>query len=135
MLFRSVQSTSLDVAIALIRPSLGTIDHIKPKALGGKSNKYNYVWTDQDCNNRKKHTLLAEFIHTEPQIVKNIQNYFDFFIQQLNNGRIKGLVNYLHNVAKTIDTETRGEITPDLNRLRKAIPDYYNGKHRYNRSV
>jgi len=145
------QRSSREIGQRLVSPSTGTVEHIKPRSLGGASDDVNYMLECAGCNNPRGNQIFSDFVADNPQMIHNIpvgtdmgglsteewvkihpehkgniQKHFDEVIDKINDGTIEGHDWYPALVAKTIEKESSGSVVLDLSRLKttiKSAPD------------
>lgn len=79
-------SNSNTIGYYLLRPSVATIEHIKPTHDKGKNDMSNWALACEADNNKRMHTRQEEFLTKfDP---KNPQKYFDDIIKAANEGLI-----------------------------------------------
>jgi hypothetical protein len=135
--------TSSEIGQRLLVPSVGTVEHIHPDSLGGAYSDKNFMLECGTDNSLRGSLPFSDFVAANPGMIHNIpkgtdlgklsikdwikkhpehkgniQKYFDAVIEKINNGEIKGHNDYLDMVAKTIEEESKGAITPDLSTFR-----------------
>lgn len=115
------QRSSSEIGQRLVSKAVSTIEHIKPQAREGENAVENYILECAGCNNSRGDTSLDEWIKTaHPEMPKNIQKHMDIIIDLINKNKIKDFVYYPAEVAKTLESESKGLIKLDLSRLKKA---------------
>lgn len=108
----------------LLKLSVGTIEHIKPQAKGGKDRVENYLLECGECNHTRGEIPLDDWIEVHPEMVENTQKYFDEIIEKINNGDLKGLENYPNMVRGALQAQSKGTLDYDTSALKPQ-----KGKH------
>lgn len=111
-------SDSLKVGKRLLKLSVGTIEHIKPQAKGGKDKLDNYLLECGECNHTRGEIPLDDWVEDHPEMKVNIQKYFDEIIEKINSGNLKGLENYPNTVKGAIMAQSKGTLTYDTSALK-----------------
>ena len=109
---------------ALIEPSVGSLEHIKPRhpqdgSEGGKNTFSNYLYASKEWNTRRKNMPLDKWVEKNPQIKENMQKYMDAVIEKINSR--KALSNcrvYPIIAAETVAIESKGLIKLDVSKLK-----------------
>ena len=70
----------------LLRPSIVTIEHMKPKSKGGPNEMYNYALACERDNNIRSNGDMEEFITQFP--IQNQKNYFKEIFEEVKKGNI-----------------------------------------------
>ena len=118
------QKSSKQIAMALIEPSVGSLEHIKPRhpqdgSEGGKNTFSNYLYASKEWNTRRKNMPLDKWVEKNPQIKENMQKYIDAVIEKINSR--KALSNcrvYPIIAAETVAIESKGLIKLDVSKLK-----------------
>ncbi len=109
-------SNSETIGFYLLRPSVATIEHIKPTHDKGKNNMSNWALACEHDNNKRMHTKLEEFlVKFDPE---NIKIYFD----EIQEASIEGLIDPLDVISEAKAFEDEGNVTVDLSKIK----NYYN---------
>lgn len=87
------QRDSIEIAKRFLSNSIVSIDHIVPKSKNGKKNWTNYIPKCRDCNSSEGDLFFYKRIINNPEIIKNIQIFFDKIIGMINAGK-KVMDNY-----------------------------------------
>ena len=128
-----VERDSHDIIRALMIPSLGTIEHVRPRSPlvkngGGANLMQNYIMECSRDNNLRDCMPFREFVKNYPQFFgDNIQKYIDVIIERLNNGELRGFENYPLQISRTLRRQTKGKIRLDISALRElqGYQEYY----------
>lgn len=113
-----------NIAMALLRPSVGSLEHIVPRhpsdgSPGGTNKFSNYIYACCELNSLRKNMPLAEWVEKNPDVPQNMQKYIDAVIEKINkkqamqNCRVYPLL-----VAKTLYKESNGKINLDVSKLK-----------------
>ncbi len=109
-------SNSETIGYYLLRPSVATIEHIKPTYDNGENNMSNWALACEHDNNKRMHTKLEDFLKKfNPE---NIRIYFD----EIQDATIEGLINPIDVLSQAKAFENEGNITVDVSRIK----NYYN---------
>lgn len=109
-------SNSDTIGYYLLRPSVATIEHIKPTHDNGKNNMKNWALACEHDNNKRMHTKLEEFLKKfDPE---NIKIYFD----EIQMASIEGLIDPLDVISEAKAFKEEGNVDVDLS----LIKNYYN---------
>lgn len=99
---------SESIAYDLLRPSIGTIEHIHPKSKDGPNELWNYALACERDNGNRSNGDLSLFIIEHSK--KNQQRYFDELIDEVNkhnlnkNTLLKMIKNFTKESGVPIDT-------------------------------
>lgn len=99
----------------LLRPSVATIEHIKPSHDGGINSMGNWALACERDNNKRMHTKLSEFLKKFAK--DNPQKYFDEIIKAAKDGEIDPFD--IIKQAKVFLTE--GDVHIDTSELKKIL--------------
>ena len=119
------EKTPYQLGIALIEPSVGSLEHIVPrhpqdKSKKGGENKYsNYIYASREWNTKRQNMPLDQWVTLHPEIKDNMQKYMDAVIEKINKGQaMKKCKEYPIIVAKTLEEESNGLIKLDTSKLK-----------------
>ncbi len=119
-----LEKTPYQIGISLVEPSVGSLEHIKPrhpqnKTKGGENIYSNYIYASREWNIRRKNTPLDEWVTKNPEIKDNMQKYMDAVIEKINKGQaLKRCRVYPIIVAETLEKESNGLIKLDTSKLK-----------------
>lgn len=119
-----LEKTPYQIGISLVEPSVGSLEHIKPrhpqnKSKGGENIYSNYIYASREWNIRRKNTSLDEWVIKNPEIKDNMQKYMDAVIEKINKGQaLKRCRVYPIIVAETLEKESNGLIKLDTSKLK-----------------
>lgn len=119
-----IEKTPYQIGIALVEPSVGSLEHIKPRhpqdgSKGGKNTYSNYIYASREWNVKRKNTPLDKWVEQNPQIVDNMQKYIDVVIDKINKGKaMQRCKVYPIIVAETLEKESNGLIKLDTSKLK-----------------
>lgn len=102
-----------EIGERLVKLSVGTIEHIRPRSEGGKNLLSNYMLECAGCNHERSSIPLGDWVDTHPEMKENSQKYIDEVINRINNGEMKGFSFYPEAVARTLFEQSEGKL--DLN--------------------
>ena len=118
------EKTPYQIGISIVEPSVGSLEHIKPrhpqdKSAGGENKYSNYIYASREWNIRRKNTPLDKWVKQNPEIIDNMQKYMDTVIEKINNGEVlKRCRVYPIIVAETLEKESKGLIKLDTSKLK-----------------
>jgi len=120
-----IEKTPYQLGIALVEPSVGSLEHIIPrhpqdKTVKGGENKYsNYIYASREWNTKRKNMPLDQWVTKNPQIKDHMQKYIDVVIDKINKGQaMKRCRVYPILVAETLEKESKGLIKLDTSKLK-----------------
>ena len=113
-----VDRTQQEIAKRIIRPSVATIEHIKPNSLNGENTIGNFMLTSAGANSMRSNMPLPKFIEMFPSVPKKCQIYIEQIINLIHNGQLKGNETYPYKVKKKLEEESKGKISLDLSRYK-----------------
>jgi len=108
------ERTEEEIAKRLLRPSVATIEHIKPDSKGGLNAIGNFLLASAGANNLRSNMPLVDFIGMFPKIPKYCQAYIEQIIECINKGGLKGNETYPYKVRRVLEKESKGVIGLDL---------------------
>ena len=107
------------IGTRLLKLSVGTIEHIKPQADGGKDRVENYLLECGECNHTRGDISLKDWVEEHPEMKENTQKYFDEVIEKINNNELeRGLDNYPNAVRGALTAQSKGTLTYDTSALK-----------------
>ena len=110
-----------EIAIAMIKPSLISIEHIQPKSKRGASSAENYIAASTRMNNLRKSLSLPKLIRRYPKIPEYTQMYFDGLINKVNRGGVRKIGVTLPDVKETLFEESKHFIDVNIDALSPQI--------------
>ena len=126
-----------EIAKRLLRPSVATIEHIKPNSKGGLNAIGNFMLASAGANNMRSNMPLPAFIAMFPKIPKYCQDYIEQVIDAIHRGQLKGDETYPYKVKRVLEKESKGIINLDLSCFRftkeqakEAVRRFYNRSKR-----
>ena len=102
-----------DKAIAhrLAQTAVSTAEHIHPDSLGGPDNTANYVAECADCNSKRGHMPLKEWMENFPNMPRSVQKNIDEVTERIINGNLGPKYDdYPEDIKSTFNKETNGII-------------------------
>ncbi len=102
-----------DLAIAhrLVQPSVATAEHIHPDTLGGPDNTANYVSECGDCNSKRGHMPLEEWMENFPNMPRSVQRNINEVTERIIKGNLGSRYDdYPLDIQATMARETGGII-------------------------
>lgn len=133
------QKSSKQIAMALIEPSVGSLEHIRPRhpqdgSEGGKNTFSNYLYASKEWNTRRKNMPLDKWVEKNPQIKENMQKYMDAVIEKINTHKaLKGCKVYPIIAAETVAYESKGLIQLDVSKLKISEKEKKDGLKEYHK--
>lgn len=119
-----IEKTPYQIGIALVEPSVGSLEHIVPRhpqddSKGGENKYSNYIYASREWNTKRKNMPLDQWVMKNPQIKENMQKYMDVVIDKINKGEaMKRCRVYPIIVAETLEKESKGLIKLDTSKLK-----------------
>ncbi len=108
---------SREIAIRLISKSIGTVEHIKPKAEGGADSIYNYALECGFDNWARGNAPMFTLIKDHPDMPQNAQKQADRIIELVNRKKCSLDYNYVLRYAEALKRATGGIIDIDTSKL------------------
>jgi len=99
-----------EIGERLVKLSVGTIEHIKPRSEGGRNVPGNYMLECGGCNHERSSIPLGDWVDAHPEMKENTQKYIDEVINRINSGKMKGFSFYPHAVARTLFEQSDGKL-------------------------
>ena len=118
------EKTPYQIGIALVEPSVGSLEHITPRhpqdeSDGGKNLYSNYVYASREWNTKRKNMPLDQWVKQNPDIPKHMQKYMDVVIDKINKGEaFKKCRVYPIIAAETLEKESKGLIKINTSKLK-----------------
>ncbi len=103
-----------EIAKRLLRPSVASVEHVKPDSLGGKNSISNFILASAQANSLRANMPLSLFIKRFPDIPQYCQKYIEQVIEAINIGKLKGCEMYPFKIKKTLEKESENLISLDL---------------------
>ena len=119
-----IEKTPYQIGIALVEPSVGSLEHIVPrhpqdKSKGGENKYSNYIYASREWNTKRQNMPLDQWVTKNPEIKKHMQQYIDVVIDKINKGEaMKRCRVYPVLVAETLEKESKGLIKLDTSKLK-----------------
>ena len=104
------ERTHQEIGERLVKLSVGTIEHIKPRSEGGRNTVSNYMLECGGCNHERSSIPLGDWVDSHPEMKENTQKYIDEVIKRINAGEMKGFSFYPAAVARTLYEQSDGKI-------------------------
>ena len=111
-----------EIALRLIQKSVGTIEHIKPRADGGEDHIYNYAIECAKDNGERGCNSMIEQIRRNPDMPQNAQRQIDQIIALVNKGECSIDAEYVRQIKGALFRESGGIIDLDISRLKTDLP-------------
>ena len=100
-----------DIAHRLAQTSISTAEHVHPDTLGGPDHTSNYVAECADCNSKRGHMPLEEWMENFPNMPRSVQRNIDEVTERIINGNLGGRYDdYPLDIQATMNRETGGII-------------------------
>ncbi len=99
-----------EIGERLVKLSVGTIEHIKPRSEGGRNQVSNYMLECGGCNHERSSIPLGDWVDSHPEMKENTQKYIDEVIKRINKGEMKGFSFYPEAVARTLYEQSGGKL-------------------------
>ncbi len=103
-----------EIAKRLLRPSVASVEHVKPDSLGGKNSISNFILASAQANTLRANMPLPLYIKRFPNIPLFCQKYIEQIINSINIGKLKGCETYPYKIKRTLEKESEGLISLDL---------------------
>ena len=119
-----IEKTPYQLGIALVEPSVGSLEHIIPrhpqdKSKGGENKYSNYIYASREWNTKRQNMPLDQWVTKNPEIKDHMQKYIDVVIDKINKGEaMKRCRVYPVLVAETLEKESKGLIKLDTSKLK-----------------
>lgn len=108
-----------EIGERLVKLSVGTIEHIKPRSEGGRNTVSNYMLECGGCNHERSSIPLGDWVDMHPEMKENTQKYINEVIKRINNGEMRGFSFYPEAVAKTLFDQSDGKLNLKIEGLNK----------------
>lgn len=134
-----LEKTPYQIGISLVEPSVGSLEHVKPrhpkdKSEGGENLYSNYIYASKEWNTRRRNTPLNKWIEKNPQIKGYMQTYIDEVIKRINSGKaLQNCKVYPIIIAKTIEKESKGLVKLDTSKLKLSKKEISQGLKNINK--
>ena len=103
--------TDKQIAHRLAQTAVSTAEHIHPDTLGGPDHTSNYVAECGDCNSKRGHMPLEEWMENFPNMPRSVQRNIDEVTERIIQGNLGGRYDdYPMDVKQTMNRETGGII-------------------------
>lgn len=104
-----------DIAHRLAQTSISTAEHVHPDTLGGPDHTSNYVAECADCNSKRGHMPLEEWMENFPNMPRSVQRNIDEVTERIINGNLGSRYDdYPLDIQATMNRETGGLIKLDV---------------------
>ena len=120
-----------EISNRLVRPSLKTVEHLWAKFRKGPNDISNFVVACEGANSLKGDAWLKRFARRFPEVIPNSQAYADFFINAINNGRLKGNQSYPYKIKARYIEQSDGLIQLDLSQMKYSEEEAYAQEQAY----
>lgn len=103
------------IAHRLAQTAVATAEHIHPDCLGGEDHTANYVAECGDCNSKRGHMPLEEWMENFPNMPRSVQRNIDEVTERIINGNLGSRYDdYPLDIQATMARETGGLITLEV---------------------
>lgn len=116
------RKSNREIAHRLIERSVGTIEHIKPRAEGGEDNVYNYAVECAEDNWTRGCQPMIEQIKKHPDMPQNAQKHINQIINLVNKGKASVNAEYVRELKGALYRASGGIIDLDISRLKPDLP-------------
>ena len=100
-----------DIAHRLAQTAISTAEHIHPDTLGGPDHTANYVAECGDCNSKRGHMPLEEWMENFPNMPRSVQRNIDEVTERIIKGNLGDRYDdYPMDIQATMNRETGGLI-------------------------
>ncbi len=100
-----------DIAHRLAQTAVSTAEHIHPDTLGGPDHTANYVAECGDCNSKRGHMPLEEWMENFPNMPRSVQRNIDEVTERIIKGNLGSRYDdYPMDIQATMNRETGGII-------------------------
>ena len=107
-----------EIAKRILKPSVATIEHIKPNSKNGENDIGNFILVSNGANCLRSNTPLYRFIKRFPKIPNLCQNTINQIIRIINANKFRGHETYPYKVKRTFAQESKGAILLDLSQCK-----------------
>lgn len=113
------RKSNKEIVMRLLQRSVGTIEHIKPKAEDGSDNIYNYALECANDNwNRSSNPMFLQ-ISKNPKMPANAQKQVNQIIELVNQKKCNVDGKYVHALKDALYRESGGIINLDISKLKE----------------
>ena len=129
-----------DIAHRLAQTAVATAEHIHPDTLGGPDNTANYVAECGDCNSKRGHMPLEEWMENFPNMPRSVQRNIDEVTERIIKGNLGDRYDdYPLDIQATMNRETGGLIKLEVKnpeeidkaREERGLPKSQNSQHHH----
>lgn len=111
-----------EIALRLIQRSVGTIEHIKPRAEDGPDHIYNYAIECAEDNWERGCKPMIEQIQKHPDMPLNAQKQINQIIDLVNDGKSGVDAEYVKQLKEALYRSSGGVIDLDISKLKQDLP-------------
>lgn len=111
-----------EIAVRLLERSVGTIEHIKPRAEGGEDSVYNYAIECAQDNWERGCRPMIEQIKAHPDMPQNAQKQINQIIRLVNKGKTSVNSEYVIRLKEALYRASGGVIDLDISKLKSDLP-------------
>lgn len=103
------------IAHRLAQTAVSTAEHIHPDSLGGADHTANYVAECGDCNSKRGHMPLEDWMENFPNMPRSVQRNIDEVTERIIQGNLGARYDdYPMDIQATMERETGGLIKLDV---------------------
>ena len=121
-IIKYARKNNREIAKRLIGSSVGTIEHIKPRAEGGADSVYNYALECAQDNWERGCSPMIEQIKAHPDMPKNAQKQINQIIRLVNKGKTSVNAEYVIKLKEALYRASGGIIDLDISKLKLDLP-------------
>ncbi|HNW26205.1 MAG TPA: HNH endonuclease signature motif containing protein [Candidatus Gastranaerophilaceae bacterium] len=109
------ERTPFEIGQRLVRPSMGTFEHVHPHSHGGTADLSNGLCVCGKCNHTRGNLPFSDLVDSHPEIKTNIKQHLQLIGKIIKKRDMASLKDYVKNIAETIKNESEGKI--DLTKI------------------
>lgn len=121
-IIKYARKSNREIAVRLLERSVGTIEHIKPRAEGGADSVYNYAIECAQDNWERGCRPMIEQIKAHPDMPQNAQKQINQIIKLVNKGVTSVNSEYVIKLKEALYRASGGVIDLDISRLKFGLP-------------
>ena len=116
-----------EIAVALVEPSLNSLEHIHVQSKGGETKGDNLIAASKRMNNLRGSMEYEDFIERFPEIPKCTQRHVDDLVKKINRGGIPDIAYNLPGVKEQLAKESKGLINIDISHMKSGVFERIDG--------
>lgn len=121
-IIKYARKNNREIAVRLLERSVGTIEHIKPRAEGGADSVYNYAIECAQDNWERGCRPMIEQIKMHPDMPQNAQKQVNQIIRLVNKGKTSVNSEYVIRLKEALYRASGGVIDLDISKLKSDLP-------------